>query len=43
MEKYDQEKGLNIGHTSNYIEVKIPLKESKVGEYLKVKLEKDMI
>ena len=35
--------GLNIGHTSNYINVKIPLKESKVGEFITVKLQKDMI
>ena len=43
IEKYDQEKGINIGHTSNYLEVKIPLKESKVGQYITVKLQKDMI
>ena len=43
VEKYDVQNGLNIGHTSNYINVKIPLKESKVGQYLTVKLQKDMI
>jgi threonylcarbamoyladenosine tRNA methylthiotransferase MtaB len=43
VEKYDKENGLNIGHTSNFISVKIPLKESKVGSYIKVKLQKSMI
>ena len=43
VEKYDQEKGLNIGHTSNYISVQIPIKESLVGQYITVKLKKDMI
>ena len=43
VEKYDEEKGLNIGHTSNYLSVEIPLKESKVGQYITVKLEKSMI
>ena len=43
VEKYDQEKGLNIGHTSNYISVQIPKKESLVGQYITVKLQKDMI
>ena len=43
VEKYDEKAGVNIGHTSNYISVKIPLKESKVGEFVRVKLEKDMI
>ena len=43
VEKYDQEKGLNIGHTSNYISVQIPIKESLVGQYITVKLQKDMI
>ena len=43
VEKYDQQNGLNIGHTSNYISVKIPIKESRVGEYITVKLQKDMI
>ncbi len=43
VEKYDQEKGLNIGHTSNYISVEIPVKESMVGQYITVKLQKSMI
>ena len=43
VEKYDQEKGINIGHTSNYISVKIPFKESRVGEFITIKLEKSMI
>ena len=43
VEKYDHEKGLNIGHTSNYLSVEIPIKESKVGQFIAVKLQKDMI
>ena len=43
IEKYDEEKGKNIGHTSNYISVEIPIKESRVGQFLTVKLQKDMI
>ena len=43
VEKYDEQNGLNVGHTSNYINVKIPLKESKVGEFIRVKLQKSMI
>ena len=43
VEKYDEEKGLNIGHTSNYLSVEIPLKESKVGEFITIKLQKSMI
>ena len=43
VEKYDEQKGVNIGHTSNYISVEIPLKESKVGQFITVKLQKDMI
>ena len=43
IEKYDAQKGVNIGHTSNYISVEIPNKESKVGQYITVKLQKDMI
>ena len=43
VEKYDEEKGLNIGHTSNYISVEIPLQESKVGQFITIKLQKDMI
>ena len=43
VEKYDEKAGVNIGHTSNYISVQIPIKESLVGQYIDVKLEKDMI
>ena len=43
VEKYDKEKQVNIGHTSNYISVEIPDKESKVGEYITEKLQKSMI
>lgn len=43
IEQYDEKEKSNIGHTSNYIEVKIPLKESKVGQYITVKLQKSMI
>ena len=43
VEKYDEEKGLNTGHTSNYLSVEIPLKESKVGQFITIKLEKSMI
>ena len=43
IEKYDEQKGVNIGHTSNYLSVEIPLKESKVGQFITVKLQKDMI
>ena len=42
IEKYDSQKGVNIGHTSNYISVEIPLKESKVGQYITIKLQKSM-
>lgn len=37
------EKGFNIGHTTNYIEVKVPSKEGMIGQHLSVKLKKDMI
>ena len=43
VEKYDEIKGVNIGHTSNYLSVEIPLKESKVGEFISIKLQKSMI
>ena len=43
VEKYDEQNELNIGHTTNYINVKIPNKESKEGEYITVKLQKDMM
>ena len=42
IEKCDEKQQVFIGHTSNYLEVKIPM-ESKVGEYKTVKLQKDMI
>ncbi len=42
IEKYDEKQQTYFGHTSNYLEVKIPL-ESKVGEYKTIKLQKDMI
>ena len=42
IEKYDEKQQAYVGHTSNYLEVKIPL-ESKVGEYKTIKLQKDMI
>ena len=42
IEKYDEKQQAFIGHTSNYLEVKI-LEESKVGEYKTVKLQKSMI
>ena len=43
VEKYDEEKGVNIGHTSNYLSVEIPLKESMVGRFISIKLQKSMI
>ena len=42
VEKYDEKEQAYIGHTSNYLEVKI-LKESTIGAFEKVKLQKDMI
>ena len=42
IEKYDEKQQAFIGHTSNYLEVKI-LEESRVGEYKVVKLQKSMI
>ena len=42
IEKYDEKQQAYIGHTSNYLEVKIPM-ESKVGEFKTIKLQKDMI
>ena len=42
IEKYDEKEQAYIGHTINYLEVKI-LKESKVGEYKTVILQKSMI
>ncbi|MCR5185362.1 MAG: tRNA (N(6)-L-threonylcarbamoyladenosine(37)-C(2))-methylthiotransferase MtaB [Bacilli bacterium] len=43
VEKYDVNKKVNIGHTTNYIEVAIPSLEGKVGQRITVKLEKSMI
>ncbi|HHT66661.1 MAG TPA: tRNA (N(6)-L-threonylcarbamoyladenosine(37)-C(2))-methylthiotransferase MtaB [Erysipelotrichaceae bacterium] len=43
IEKYDQKEKVNIGHTTNYLEVKIPSKESKVGQFITIKLQKSMI
>ena len=43
VEKYDAKRGINIGHTSNYLSIEIPNKESKVGQFVTVKLEKSMI
>ena len=43
IEKYDEKKNVNIGHTSNYIEVAIPSKEGNVGNKILVKLQKSMI
>ncbi len=42
IEKYDEKQQAFIGHTSNYLEVKI-LGESRVGEYKTIKLQKSMI
>lgn len=41
VEKYTQ--GLNIGHTSNYIEVGVPSNEGMVGKQIEIILKKDMI
>ena len=35
LEQYDEKNHLNIGHTSNYLEVKIPDSENKVGKIIK--------
>ena len=43
IEKYDEKKNVNIGHTSNYIEVAIPSNEGRVGNKITVKLQKSMI
>ena len=42
IEKYDEKQQAFIGHTSNYLEVKI-LQESRVGEYKTVNLQKSMM
>lgn len=41
VEKYDGQ--YNIGHTNNYIDVKIPDKSAKIGQKIKVLLQKSMI
>ena len=43
IEKYDDKKNVNIGHTSNYIEVAVPSKEGMVGNKITVKLQKSTI
>ena len=43
IEKYDEKKKVNIGHTTNYIEVAIPSNEGRVGQFITVKLQKSMI
>ncbi len=35
IEEYDENNCVNVGHTSNYLEVKIPSKENKVGKIVK--------
>ena len=42
VEKYDEKQKAYIGHTSNYIEVKI-LRESNIGAFETIILQKDMI
>ena len=42
VEKYDEKEQAYIGHTTNYLEVKIP-KESKVGQFESIILQKDLI
>ena len=42
VEKYDEKEKAYVGHTTNYLEVKIP-KESKVGQFETVILQKNMI
>lgn len=43
IEKYDDVNKCNIGHTNNYIDVKIPGNKQKIGQKVKIKLEKSMI
>lgn len=43
IEKYDEKKKVNIGHTSNYIEVAIPSNEGSVGNKIRIKLQKSML
>jgi threonylcarbamoyladenosine tRNA methylthiotransferase MtaB len=40
IEQYDEENHINIGHTSNYIEVKIKDNENKVGKIVKATYKK---
>ena len=40
IEQYDEKNHINIGHTSNYLEVKIPNSENSVGKIVKVKYKK---
>ena len=42
VEKYDEKEQAYVGHTTNYLEVKIP-KESKVGQFESIILQKDLI
>ena len=42
VEKYDEKEKSYVGHTTNYLEVKI-LKESKIGQFETIKLQKNMI
>ena len=43
VERFDSKNKVNIGHTSNYLEVKVPSNESKVGKYISVTITKDLI
>ncbi len=36
VEQYDEEKHLNVGHTSNYLEVNIPSNDNLVGKIVKI-------
>ena len=40
IEQYDEKNHINIGHTSNYLEVKISNSENSVGKIVKVKYKK---
>ncbi len=40
IEQYDEKNHLSIGHTSNYLEVKIPDLENKVGKIIKAEYKK---
>ena len=40
VEQYDEKQHYNVGHTSNYLEVKIPSNTSKVGEIVKTVFKK---